>query len=269
MAAYAPVCGLELMEWLYDVGKISDRRLFAGTMMFMAHDVIAKKTGYIRFVERLRRDGKIKTIILDNSLVEVLDGTTPPLNFDDILEVCDAIEADYTILPDVMGDGSASAKATHDAYEEFIAPSGHFAFVLQGENVMFHVAQAAAYSMEMNAKMLCVPRIIGNTMGSRKATLRAIGADVINSYKIHLLGCSRDIRDDIECCRENIGVNSIDSANPIVAGFNGDIGDRNHWKRPEHYFNLEPLGMSEYIRKLITDNVEEFQGIVRYAGRDA
>ncbi len=270
MAAYAPVCGYELLEMLVDVHRTQQRKIFGHTMMLMAHDILQKQAKYRASIESWKKDLQITNLIVDNSLVEVLDGTTEPLKFDDVLKASEIVGADWTILPDVMGDATGTLEATSEALKTHEKPHvGKYAFVIQGNSVLEHMAIAAGLTMQLGAEMICVPRIIGNTMGSRAPTLRQIGADVKNSYKIHLLGCSQSVRDDLDCCRENIGVASIDSANPVVHGIRGLREWVRHRSRPENFFNIKPEELNPEQCDAIVSNVEEAQRDFRYVGRDS
>lgn len=265
MATFAPVCGGEMYEFLLTAHINKGRHIIGNTVMFMAHDILAKTPLYENLAKAYMEVVPTGTIIVDNSLCEIIDGTSPELDFNDILFAGKVVGSHFLILPDVMGDADASATKTRQAKEMWEAPqTGQFAYVLQGGAVLEHMAMAAGFVIEHKAKMLCVPRVITNTLGSRDATLRAIGADVLNSYKIHLLGCSNNIGDDLRMCSKYQGITSIDSANPVVAGIAGDRNIYRHQKRPDGFFDIKPKDLHESIREVIIDNVEMMQQDVRY-----
>lgn len=257
MAAYAPVCGIAMLEFLSENDRKLEGRwdLLGGVMMFMAHDILQHQDRYMDFAHKCRTQLGVHTIIVDNSLIEVLDGSTPRPTFEDVLHASLVVKGDFTILPDVLSDCSASANATREAVEAWAKPmTGEYAYVIQGKNVMEHMAMASAYVMQLNAKMLCIPRVIANTMGSRTRTLMQIGADVKNNYEIHLLGCSNNQSDDFACARNFPGVVSIDSANPIVAGLRREDFARHH-PRPKDYWSITPEELTDEQKEKILCNV--------------
>jgi len=263
MASVAPVCSIGIMEFLLESHK-KQGNVLGDTMMLMAHDILRAPIRHKNLVMNAFEHG-IKRVIVDNSLVEVLDGTTPAITFEQVLEAGRIVEATYTIMPDVMGDANETSEAIQKAYDKQPKPFvGEYAYVIQGKNVLEHMALAAGCVMGYNAKMLCVPRVITNTMGSRYPTLRTLGAEVRNSYEIHLLGCSKKVEDDFTMCRMFQNIVSIDSANPVVAALNDSPNILTHMQRPKDFFDISPNDLTINVRNLIISNVataqQEVQG---------
>lgn len=270
MAAYAPVCGAKMLRWLIEEEmKGRYKTLISHTLMLLAHEVLKHPLEYFDLARDAHDKAGVRTIIMDNSLVEIMDGTSEPLDFTDVFKAALHVGADYVILPDVMGKAHESIQASRNALTH-IEASGRLdthprtAFVLQGHNTMILAAAAAGFAIEHEAKMLCVPRVIANTMGTRRSVLESIGARAKNSYKIHLLGMSNKVGDDFECCRFYPGVDSIDSANPIVSALVGEHGIWNHVKRPEGYFDIDPMELDDEMRHKILGNIQMTQARVMY-----
>jgi hypothetical protein len=101
-----------------------------------------------------------------------------------------------------------------------------------------------------------IPRWMANTFGSRTGFI-----NYINNYargehpvSIHLLGMSNYYHDDIACCK-TLSVTGIDSANPLVLGFNNfDMHTSMHIERGDYWEapTLTKL-MASNVRKVHSD----------------
>jgi hypothetical protein len=125
------------------------------------------------------------------------------------------------VLPDVMGKGNATLVASMDAYEQWAKEPAFcdgLMLVTQGENWLdftnlvnyFFIHHRTKYS---NINWVGIPRKLLAAGISRVHAVRYIQT-VAPWVKIHLLGFSDDIQDDMAAARLP-GVEGIDSAVPV------------------------------------------------------
>ena len=78
----------------------------------------------------------------------------------------------------------------------------------------------------MNPRWWGIGRWIANEFGTRESVVRMLGGGYYGAdtakLRIHLLGMSDHLDDDVHCCKMQ-GVIGMDSANPLVAGLDGQV----------------------------------------------
>lgn len=244
MAKYSPVAGIAILEFLYASGGIKDY------LLVLAHDMQdpARRYRYKQLISGIKEQFPNPTIILDNSLIELGES----MDFGQVVRYGIDIGATHVILPDKLEDMVATRTASVNmliSYRERLAeanlePIG----VLQGRNLFELRAMADMYILEQGLKYLAIPRIVANTLGSRSSICHYLGAALpANPIKVHLLGCSNNILDDIKCCAFP-GVTGIDSANPITLALTDpycrqkpNVMDAPHLPRVPEYLALSPM----------------------------
>jgi hypothetical protein len=206
MARFAPVVPLQLARWLKERNALGDYHLL------LAHDVLSDPHGYAEVYGDIGRSSN-GLIIMDNSLIELGNPISTPL----LLDACHIVRAQYAVMPDKLGDAEETYMMTAAGVHELTrsAPIVKPVFVLQGQNYLqcmelFDRFQRLAKVHAIDY-MVSVPRILGNTLGSRKHLIFKIAQACV---PIHLLGFSNSLIDDIACSRMP-GVTGIDSASPI------------------------------------------------------
>ncbi len=181
---------------------------------------------------------------MDNSLIEL----GYPLDADELKEAAAVVKASAIVLPDKLGDMettvSLSVKAAYDL--EFPPEGCGYLAVVQGKTFE-EVSQCIFRFIHEIPHLgyLSIPRIVGNTLGSRIPTIQAaieIMANFDLELPIHLLGFSDNLEDDFKALALP-GVIGIDSAAPIWLGqrkqilnedqaLNVDLG-----RRPSNYMD--------------------------------
>lgn len=205
MARFAPVVPLQTARLLKEWGILGDYHLL------LAHDVLDHPDEYRSVYSDL---GTGACIILDNSVVEL--GSA--MQVMDLARACDIIQPHFLVIPDVQGEYRETANMAEKFRNEF----NHTAMrhipllgVVHGKSLRECRWCALSLAQIDGVKALSVPRIVGQTLGSRMAVLMDIlWAQPV--MPIHLLGFSDDILDDVACARVP-GVIGIDSAVPIRA----------------------------------------------------
>lgn len=210
MAKFSPIAPLPLLRQMRTQGVLDDY------LLVLVHDVSPQMYGYLEVIwDTMGDEG---TVILDNSLVELGKAADP----DTLLKCADYINADYIVLPDVMGDWVGTCEAVKEALPAFTASTfkGGLIKVVQGstwDEVQTCTAWMHHYVPGDN---WAVPRVIANTLESRGPAIDHInrlydGKDT--KPFIHLLGMSNSFLDDVVCARRP-NVAGMDSANPVVLG---------------------------------------------------
>jgi hypothetical protein len=179
--------------------------------LLLAHDVAAQADLYEEIFEDF--DGYI---VLDNSLIEL--GEPAPLEM--MTRAYDAVQPNVTVLPDYL----TNSRRTIDGHKNAItswndAGLGPFMAVPQGRSVGEVCMCADQLKRLPWIDAWGVPRIIADLAGSRMEVvyyLMSLGDD----RKIHLLGFSDNLRDDLECAKMP-DIVGIDSAVPIRLGLHG------------------------------------------------
>lgn len=205
---------------------------------------------------------KESTVILDNSFVELNNRAA---SLDTILHAYDILAregfAEIVIVPpETFNDPTETIQQLEDSMEVLfprVDKAVELMYVLQGHSTaLIDIACFKLKCGKMNAadtfervRWIGIPRTITAAMGSRyHAILGSLQLKLeFPDIKIHLLGLSNNIRDDIFCCQQ-AGVGGIDSAVPLRLGqqkreidlmFDGDqAGPRgDYWNETEPHSN--------------------------------
>ncbi len=203
-AKYSPIAPLGLLQ------QMNAENMLGDYLLVLAHDVLAHKDEYLSLIYSAMGDEGF--VILDNSVVELGTAMSPQK----LCEAAKIVNADVIVLPDVMGDADATIQAAREAIMEMGGEKYGFMKIVQGSNADELITCIDWMNTHVEGNYWAVPRWITNELGSRVPIVQAI-QEVDSEAKIHLLGMSEHIEDDIKCARMT-GVIGIDSANPIVLG---------------------------------------------------
>lgn len=256
MSHFAPVAPIQVLEAMYEESP----RTFGEYHLLLAHHTVAEEQRFRELFRRVAVDAEIgPLVIMDNSVVE----TGGYVDFD-LMVRATSIVADYGIttipvLPDVMGDGQATRRAVEEAYFAWSLemPGDGFMAVCQGKDWEDYTESVAAFVNPDYDKivMLGIPRVLVGTLGTRHDAILHAGVHVREGQKLHMLGYSDDMRDDLQYSRLPM-VHGIDSAVPLRYNgfftFGVDPG-----KRPEDWFET-----AEFTRLMHT-NLEFARGAHR------
>lgn len=123
-------------------------------------------------------------IMLDNGAAE--EGT---LSIEKLLEAAKMVHADEIVLPDVMGDSTATITATMNPEVLAAIPPRRRAVVPQGNSIDEWFTCANCFVDELEFATMCVPKHLERFEGGRIRVLELIEKLHWNDYyNIHLLG---------------------------------------------------------------------------------
>lgn len=223
-AKFAPVAPIHILE---DMQRIDRKNLLGYYHLFLAHHTVEEASRFHNLVHRQMQDAYARTmqIIMDNSIVELGGAVDDQM----IKQAVEAVRVTNTsllevipCLPDVMGDGAATVEMSSDAYDRWMdmeMPGSGFMVVTQGKDweeftdVVNHFFLGDNRQRYRNIRWVGIPRKLGDTIGTRALAIQYIQM-VAPHVRIHLLGFSRTIADDLFCARMP-GVSGIDSAVPV------------------------------------------------------
>ena len=225
---YSPIAPLHMLEALQAINQLGDY------LLLLAHDVLTDPMGYEALMGYCKIGNGKPFIIMDNGTVELGN----PLPSEDVLKAAAVVGADCVVLPDVIGNGTATKARINKDLGVLQASDFPLMYVPQGRN-MSEFISTAEWLLRMPAKPQSnywgIPRWLtgAREFGSRKGAINTINSlhkkpGAITPH-IHLLGMSSNLTDDLECCQMK-NVMGIDSANPLVMGqYFRDLSRGDHW----------------------------------------
>ena len=240
MTHYSPVAPLPILHQLHKKG------LLGNYLLLLAHDVVAAPRQYEEFAFDL---GDEATIIMDNGVIE----NGEPVSLAVLLEAASIVNANIVVGPDSLGDYDETKKGYMEN-ADFIREDYDLMLVPQGQSLE-EICECIRWMDERfpengSERWWGIPRWIANELGSRQGPI-----NYINNYargngdvRIHLLGMSRHLDDDIQCAK-TLSVRGIDSANPLVLGYyNERINSpgTGHMKRRDYWNATELTELMEY-----------------------
>lgn len=247
MPQYSPIAPVHILQQLHDRNKLGNY------LLLLAHDVLEYPLQYsnLLFDVRSAHEADSTFIILDNGVIE----RGAPLRVDDLLEAASLVDPSCVVAPDVVGDFPATQKLIMTE-GHLIARDYPIMFIPQGktideiQNCIDWIA-ASFHGETLRQGFWGVPRWVTNKLGSRRKIIQYL-TDSFSPCRIHLLGMSKNLRDDFTCLHSPY-VMGIDSANPLVLG-RAEI-------QMDHFMQYEHLEREDYWKcsRLIGDmefNVE-------------
>lgn len=212
IAQFAPVVPIQIAEMLKAANVLGNYHLL------LAHEVVKAPNRF----KAVYGDISPRTMIMDNSLIEL--GLPVPESV--MSDAVDAVKANIIVYPDKLQDSQETIIAIMKSkYNTGKVRYNSWMGVVQGKTQL-----DIFYCIDFIAKMhvpdapkkfyMAVPRIITNMVGSRQKTIEYIEKKLPDT-RIHLLGFSDDIEDDVACCRAFENVIGMDSTEPIRAALNG------------------------------------------------
>lgn len=245
MAKFAPVAPIGVVSNLKPSSS-GDYHLL------LAHDVAENSKLYSKFFGMFRNF----TIIMDNSVIEL--GGAVDLKI--VKNACTAVDSTSVVLPDVLLDGKSTVESCQKALEswpaQFTDLFGHradrgFMLVPQGKTLAEFAWCAQQFANDPRINFWGVPRNLVKEVGSRERAIDIVSA--INPHRrIHLLGFSDDIVDDVICAKDR-RVDGIDSAVPLRAGslgitfeFNTVMPSRGDWWDTARHVDLMDQNIETY-----------------------
>lgn len=242
MARFAPVAPIHILE------ELNARPGADNYHLPLAHDVLRFPKEYEALFQRSISDDYRRTVILDNSVIEL--GLSVDVGI--IKEAAEIVKANVIVLPDVLLDTDKTIRDCLAALEEWdriFTDSSlmkyTFMIVPQGTDRGSWARCAEAFANDTRIGWWGIPRNYNiKGLGSRRDAVEIVRA-INSNRRIHLLGFSDDIVDDILAARAP-GVTGIDSAVPIRAaslglpfsmGLDAVLPPRGEWwDDPSTYF---------------------------------
>jgi hypothetical protein len=223
--------------------RLLDLNILGNYHLLLAHDVAHQPEEYSKVFNRLEK----ATLILDNSVIEMGIAAAPDIVRKAQKALCGGSNEVVTVLPDFLGDGASTAEASIAAGHEWPHKDipGPYMVVPQGQTIGEFALCAKHLSHIPNVKWWGIPRYMVQTVGSRQRCID-ICRELKPTWKIHLLGFSDDIIDDMAACRREEVV-GIDSAVPLRMGMIGmpmsidAMTDVVLPKRQEHWWEAASL----------------------------
>lgn len=211
---------------------------------------------------RVRKIFPTATIILDNGVIEASNDR--PVEADTLDFIAADIRADYVIPPDIPG----SWEETLPLVEKFIntAARNHSDYRIAP---IIHKGKGPTGSTGPSGFEPCL-RYWAGVAGIESLWMvprmydRRYLLEMLPHRRVHLLGFSSSLREDIQLCMEFDEVESIDSMRPFSLGERGipmDVTDlfgpaMLSWRTP-----YERLDMPEAGDKLVLNNIAYMQGV--------
>lgn len=247
MAKFAPVAPIQVVRDL-SPSACGDYHLL------LAHDVAEHAKEYRQFFGLHRN----MTIIMDNSVIEL--GGAVDLKV--VKAACTAVDSTTVVLPDVLLDSKATVESCLAALEvwpaQFAELFGHrtdrgFMIVPQGRSLAEFAWCAEQFASNPNINFWGVPRNLVKEIGSRARAIDIVSC-INPNRRIHMLGFSDNVCDDIICAKDR-RVEGIDSAVPLRAGslgiefcFNTDMPPRGNWWDDATHVPLMDQNIENYKR---------------------
>jgi len=215
--------------------------------LLLAHEVLKDPNG---FADIFAREDMF--VIMDNSVIELGYALEPQ----QLIDACEAVDADVLILPDVLHNKVATMSRSLEGFDTIHAKMGTaLEYMIVPQGTTFHEIISCTYELhrEIKPEWIGIPRWIANTLGSRTTLVHELTP---LGTQIHLLGFSDNWVDDIVSARLP-SVKGIDSSVPVLLGayampfvLTADVR-----KRPdrEPMWSSEPelsYGMEHNIRKV-------------------
>lgn len=234
---FAPVCPIHVYEALAAEGQ----EYIGDYFLLLAHDVLQHQERYERFFAR-----RGCTIIMDNSVIELGNACTAA----NLYEAAAAIAPGNDVcvaIPDVLQDGVATFERAKRFLDEAAGIRGSEQFekmyIPQGKDIKdFSISmEQALYTFPDEFEWVGIARnLTDRIFPTRKIAAGYISRIVGNHVRLHLLGFSDNVADDIDTCLHLAPyIEGIDSAVPLRLGTKGvsvgigeqfpDTGPRGDW----------------------------------------
>lgn len=213
---FAPVCPIHIYEALAERGE----EYIGDYFLLLAHDVLANQKRYEQFFKY-----RNATIIMDNSVIELGNACTAQ----NLIEAAETIGAGNDVcvaIPDVLQDGVATLERAQRFLDEWhsFANAHKFGkmYIPQGKDITdFSISmEQALYTFPDEFEWVGIARnLTDRIFPTRKIAAGYISRIVGDHVRLHLLGFSDNVADDIDTCQHLAPyIEGIDSAVPLRLG---------------------------------------------------
>lgn len=217
-AKFAPVAPLDTLIELHRQGVKLDY------LLLLAHDVAERSADWR---DACREYFAESFIVMDNSLIEL----GHPCSKATMEVACNATNPNVVVLPDKLKDASATLSMSAHAIDDWAGVVGNAEFmgVAQGDTKEEVLATVSELKYLPRVGYISIPRVVAQQFGTRSWAIE-YAATLCGGLtpRVHLLGFSDDVKDDLDCARMR-GVMGIDSAVPIRSAMRGIYGEQMLW----------------------------------------
>ena len=241
MPRYSPVGPISI---LWDLQK---HDMLGEYLLVLAHEVNNYKIEYRELVARMRDP----FIIVDNGVIEQGE----PVSIGELLEAAETVHAEAVVSPDVLRNFPDTMMLAREQVP-LIREAGFTPMLIPQGRDMRDLRDCVMWMDDefkqpyyKNKSYWGIPRWIANDLGTRMELIEYLEIMGTAESGIHLLGMSRNQGDDIMCCK-NPNVMGIDSANPLVLGYNGLMIESGH------HINRGDYWLATEVNWLMRANVE-------------
>lgn len=216
---FAPVCPIHVYEALAEAGH----EYIGDYFLLLAHDVLANQKRYADFFQYRKA-----TIIMDNSVIELGNACTAANLFEAAAVVGSGNDL-CVAIPDVLQDGVATLERAQTFLDEWhgIQGSNKFSrmYIPQGKDINdFSICmEQGLYTFPDEFEWVGIARnLTDRIFPTRKIAAGYISRIVGDHVRLHLLGFSDNVADDIDTCQHLAPyIEGIDSAVPLRLGTKG------------------------------------------------
>jgi len=222
---FAPVCPAHIYE------SFAENRYIPEQVLLLAHDVVANEKKYEEVFSDPIWDNT--NILMDNSVVELGEAVDANMVF----EAAQIVGADIVVLPDILGRGAESTRATMDAWPHWYWQFRDYQkmILIQGRSLSEWLYSAESMS-SLEPDWVGIPRVTEDTFckggGIHRWHLVDFAHAIFPEAKIHLFGFSDHVHWDLYSATHRL-VSSIDSAVPLRLAtnfiFSEPQGKRGEW----------------------------------------
>ncbi len=252
MTEYSPVAPIEVLSELHN------RDLLGNYLLLLAHDVNKHPYEYQDLCADIFEKHGAATIIMDNGVIE----NGAPVSLGDLLMAAETVEANVVVGPDRVGDFDGT-KILMMEQGDTIRQDYDMMLIPQGDNLE-EICECIRWMDERfpengSKRWWGIPRWIANKLGTREGPINYINnyARGSGDVRIHLLGMSEHLDDDVQCCK-TLSVKGIDSANPLV------LGHYNHIINGigEHHMKRRDFWKATEVNEMMAHNVEWIRDVI-------
>ena len=232
---FSPVAPIHILEGL----ALKGREYIGDYFLLLAHDVLENAARYEKFFEGRKND----FIIMDNSVIELGTSCTAAV----LLEAAKIVGANVVVVPDVLQDGQQTIEATYAFMEGWnvvkYSPRPELMMVPQGNDIGDYMRCVEQIVPEYAHLVKWIG--IARNLTDRVFPTRRMAVAYLHTYmqmfrdkpKLHMLGFSENVEDDIDTCNKMRRlIQGIDSAVPLRATYpigkepvSINVGPRGNW----------------------------------------
>lgn len=213
-----------------------EQHMLNGDMIMSLAQLVAEPGEYS---STLLKMNKSKFVIMDNGANEGEE-----LSYLDLEYRANYLNIDELVLPDVLGNSTATLAASADFLRQRTVPLKHYMGVVQGEDLpqLHHLVDA--YSKMRGITTLGLPRLLLKQIGvsCRIDLANWIDANYSGRFALHLLGASSLWAKEVYYALKYAPfIRSIDTSLPYNYGLKGERIDRSKRKidRPIDYLTAD------------------------------